>query len=748
MRLYIAEKPSLAQAIIEGLGGKAAQADKQRGFHQHGTDVVTWCYGHMLELYDPEDYDKKYATWSLDDLPIAAVMPPKLKPKKEAQTQLKIISQLMAKADTIVQSCDPDEEGCLLGDEILTYFKNTKPVERLIVADLNLKPMQKALANLRPNAEFALMTQSALARSIGDQLFGYNLTRAFTLKAREKGYESVLSIGRVQTAVLGLINSRTLANQTHTESFYYLLTGKFDLGNGIVNAKYRPTDAVSVDEKGRIISELDAVLVKNDCTMKEAIIQDVSTAPVSKSAPLPFNLSNLQQTCAKQFGYSAEQTLNIAQKLYETFKLITYPRSDCRYLSDEHYASSNEILAAISATSKSLANNASNADTHLKHSAFNASKITAHHAIIPTEKKGENITLTTEERTVYELVAKQFVALFYPDSVRQNTRVSFACGTYPFLATQSVMTAQGWEALFRKELAESHDEDEEPASDIDLSTLQANTQCQCQDVVIDQKKTTPPKYFFESSLLAAMTRAAKFIEDPELRKALEAKDKDNSAENGSIGTEATRASILSKIAKNPLVTIVSEKGYKEKIWKTTPQGQEFCALLPKEIIAPDISAQWAQQQDLIRNGQSDVNAFITQLDQYIAGRVNDVITHGVSITVKDKIHCPHCQVGFLIKRKSKTGFFWGCNRFPVCKQYYDDNKGQPLLEKVTKTKPTVTHSTTEFCKQCGSALIRRPAKKEGVFWWGCSGFPKCTIRYFDTNGKPDHDKGAMGAPLK
>ena len=736
MRVFIAEKPSLAQAIFEGLGGNMANQKKANGYFESGDDIVTWCYGHMLELFDPEDYDPNLKTWRLEDLPLKAVYPPKLKSKAASAAQLKIIIGLVKKADSIVNAGDPDEEGNLLIDEILTHVNNQKPVERLLVADLNIKAVKKALASMRPNSEFASMTQSALARSIGDQLFGYNLTRAFTLKAKEKGYGNVLNVGRVQTAVLGLINTRTLANLNHSESFYYVLSGAFCFSKGSINAKYLPGDDDNTDEKNRLTSELDAVMIQDQCLNQAASITDITTKAENKLAPLPFNLSTLQQTCAKQHGYSADETLKLVQSLYETHKLLTYPRSDCRYLSDEHYAGASEVLAAIVGTTPGLSSVIDGTDSRLKHKAFNGSKITAHHAIIPTEKSGAGITLSAKERTVYELVAKSFIALFYPASMRDKTRLVIDCQGRAFIATQSNMTAQGWEALYRGEIEEEHESKQE----LDLREVSKDTGTN-QSLDIDKKKTTPPKYFVESSLLAAMTKAAKFIEDPKLRAALEAKDKDNASESGSIGTEATRAAILQKLANNPLVTISVEKGYKEKVWKTTEQGQEFCALLPKEIVAPDISALWAQKQQAIRDGESTVEAFVSDLDAYLAQRIDDVKTNGVPITIKNKISCPKCQVGALVKRKGKHGMFWACNRYPECKTHYPDDKGKPNLED--KKQSSLTVSDKEFCKQCGKPLIRRPAKKAGVFWWGCSGYPKCKIRFFDQNGKPDRDKGEM-----
>ena len=354
MRLFIAEKPSLAKAIFEGLGGNPA-TEKKNGCYEHGTDVVTWCFGHMLELYDPQDYDVKYAAWRFDDLPIKTPWPPKYKIRADAQQQTNIIFSLIEKATSIVHAGDPDDEGCLLVDEILDYAKNTKPVQRLLVADLNLAPVQKALANMQPNEKFRGMTNSALARSLCDQGFGYNLTRGCTLKGQEKGFHGVLNVGRVQSAVLGLVNQRTLANQNHTESFYYDVQAALSMNGHLLKAKYQVAEGDEKDEKNRLISEAQAKAVVEHVTGKKAVISETATKPEHTKPPMPLNLSTLQQICARRFGYKAKETLDIMQGLYETHKLLTYPRTDNRYLSDEHFTQAGDIADAIGATLPELA---------------------------------------------------------------------------------------------------------------------------------------------------------------------------------------------------------------------------------------------------------------------------------------------------------------------------------------------------------------------------------------------------------
>ena len=455
MRLFIAEKPSLAKAIFEGLGGNP-NTEKKNGYFEHGSDVVTWCYGHMLELYDPQDYNEKYSNWRFSDLPIKSVYPPKYKIKPESEAQTRVILSLIDKADSIVHSGDPDEEGCLLVDEILDYAGNKKSVQRLLVADLNLAPVQKSLANLQPNDKFRGMTLSALARSLCDQGFGYNMTRGCTLKGREKGYDGVLNVGRVQSAVLGLVNMRTLANQNHTESFYYDVFASLSVNGHQIKAKYQTTDDDQIDEKKRLISEAQAAHIAGRVSGKDAIVTIATTKPENTKPPLPLNLSTLQQLCAKRFGYSSKETLDVTQGLYETHKLLTYPRSDNRYLSDEHYYQAGDIAAAIALTIPELASATADMDKGQKHKAFNASKIEAHHAIIPTTKSGAGIQLSEKERNVYNLVCVYFIGLFYPDAIRNKTKIHFDIKGDTFTATQSVLVQKGWEALGK----DSDDEDE------------------------------------------------------------------------------------------------------------------------------------------------------------------------------------------------------------------------------------------------------------------------------------------------
>lgn len=695
MRLFIAEKPSLAKAIFEGLGGNPA-TEKKNGYFEHGDDVVTWCFGHMLELFDPEDYEPSLASWKLQDLPIKTFFPPKYKIKSSSAAQTKIILNLIDKCSEICNGGDFDEEGSRLIDEIIEFSGSKKPVKRLLIADLNLAPVKKALASMQPNENFRGMSLSALARSVMDQSFGYNLTRACTIKGQEKGYQGVLSVGRVQSAVLGLVNSRTLANQNHTVSYFYDVIANLDFNGNAISAKYQTKEDDQTDEKGRLISKAQAEHIKNNLG-DHAVVTLAITKNHNGKPPLPLNLSTLQQICAKKFGYKAKDTLDIMQSLYETHKLLTYPRTDNRYLSDEHFYQAKDIFNAISINYPSLVEAVNGIDLTIKHSAFDASKIEAHHAILPTTKCAAGISLTPQEKNVYELVSKSFIALFYPDSVREKTKVHYNINSYVFVSNQTKLISSGWEKIGGGEDKDTNEEETENTT-FNLSSLKMNDNGSVTGASNQEKEASPPKYFTESSLLAAMTKAARFIDDPVLRKKLEAKD-EGSSDRGSIGTEATRASILEKLAANTgLISIVKEKGYSELVWKTTQQGQDFCHALPDEITRPDISAIWSDMQLKIKDGEITIDSFINETDSYIDGIVRQIKSDGLNITA-NAVSCPSCSKGFLIKRSGKNGLFWACSCYPDCKATFQDKNGQPVTEK-PQDKPKSVLS----CPSCSARL--------------------------------------------
>lgn len=729
MNVYIAEKPSLAEAIFKGLGG-CTKSQKENGYFKNGDDIVTWCFGHMLELFDPADYDDKYKKWSLDNLPLPVNYPPKFKVKSSASKQVAVIKSLLKQASVIINAGDPDDEGQLLVDELIEYFNCDQPVKRLLIADLNDNAVKKSLQNIDDNEKYLPNKLSALSRAIGDKLYGYNLTQVYTLKAQQKGFTGLLHIGRVQSAILGFVNQRTLANLNHQKSYYYELSADFDFENiGIVSAKLISDKNDLLDDKNRLIDEKAVSAIAHQIKNKNAMVTSSLTKNVATAAPLAFNLSTLQQTCSKKYGFKPEKTTKLLQSLYETHKVVTYPRSDCRFLSDEHFNNRDAILSSINTQDPSFNAVIEKVNHDKKHAAFNSDNITAHHGIIPSEKD-KPVTLSNDEKIVYELIAKSFIALFLDDAVRECSDIEILCDERLFKTSKKKVIHRGWESLY-------DNEDKESQENL-LAKIKSGALSSCIQSNVLKKETKPEKYFTDSTLLSAMTKAAKYCSNVELKKALELKDKDNKAENGSIGTEATRASIMEKCSSNSeLFELKKIKGYKELAWMTTKRGQELCALLPSEITSPDVSAIWSMKQAEIKSGDLSIEQFIDYIASYLHEQVEHAKNTDLAISIETH-QCPNCETGKLIKRNGKYGDFWACNNYPSCKTNAKDKNNTPCFDSEAKKKKVENVSSNFVCEKCGSGLIRRKSnKKKNSFYWTCSSFPKCKCMMFDKANKPD-----------
>lgn len=726
MRLFIAEKPDLAKAIVEALGGNSSRGD---GFYDCGNDCVTWCFGHMLQLLDPEDYDEKFKKWNLGDLPIAHI-PWRKKPSNDKKKQLDIILGLLKKANSVIHAGDPDEEGQLLVDEILQYANCHLPVQRLLINDNNIKVVRKALSFMRDNKEFASLSEAAEARSVGDQLYGYNMTRAYTLAARNVGYQSVLSVGRVQTPVLGLVVRRCRENASHTKAYYYIVTGRFSVGGVDFPARYQIIDSDPVDEKGRLIDPDKAKAIADVVKRKVAVILAAKTTQKTQLAPLPYNLLKLQTDASRKFGLKPDKTKEITQSLREKYKLITYNRSDCEYLSDEQHADAPNVLSAIAATAPDLANAIERANPAVKGRVFNSSKVSAHHAIIPTEATANLASLSGDEQKIYLLIARAYIAQFWPNRLYDQTDVLVEAEKHKFAVRSNVTTQSGWLALYKNDSGNEDLEGNDEDIEIDIRTLKQGDSGICSDAVADKMETKPRPLYTMSSLLSDLTRVAKYVRNDELRKSLIEKDKGKEGEHGGIGTPATRDTIIATLF---------ERGYLEEKGKSivaTKTASEFYDTLPDQAKYPDMTAIWHEQQLSIQKGELSANEFVNGLMTYIESEVSTVKRDGIGIKVAFHA-CPNCKKPLRrFSKKDSSTFFWGCTGFnDGCKYSCDDKAGKP----VPRAPKAV--SALHKCMACGKGLTRREsAKKKGAFWWGCSGYPDCKQTYFDSNGKPDYSK--------
>lgn len=748
MKLFIAEKPDLAKAIVTGLGGGFVRKD---GYYQHPitVDTVTWCYGHMLALKDPEDIDSKYQYWNMEQLPIPPFLPVQRKIPKDKVKQVKIIKELVGRATTIVNAGDPDEEGQLLVDELLRFVGNRKPVMRVLINDNTPAVVQKALANLRPNSEFEHLGWKAESRTIADQLFGVNMSRVYSLTEQAKtGKHETLHIGRVQTPVMGLVVRRDREHFSHKKSFYYTIAGDFVVNGVVFTAKYQPKDTDPTDDKGRLIDKAFAQNLANLLCNQFAKILVATTTSKANPAPLPYNLIKLQGDASRLHGISAKHTDQITQSLREKHHLITYNRSDCQYLSDEQFADVGAVLSGIMGTLPKSQGVCQKSNQAQKGRAFNSAKVSAHHAIIPTQTSVNWDNLTQDEQNIYKLIARSYIAQFYPPYEYDETKIILDVivdGTpYQFSATARFDKALGWKRLYHSDPANEEVATDEDTQLTDLRSLVSGMNGQSKQVISHECETKPKPLYTEETLLKDLTQVAKYVKDRNLAKALKDKDKDKKGEHGGIGTPATRATIMDKLFDNGYLE------YKGKSVISTKKAQDLYDKLDDIVRFPDMTAVWHEQQKEIKN-QDDVHAFINGLQQsFITPLIERLKVGYVPPAPKPKEDlsgnppCPKCgrPLKLAMSKFKNGGFYWGCtgwnDKQNPCNHSMDDKDGVPV-----ERPPKPLKNLTKFdCKKCGKKLIHQEgvSKKTGkpYSFFGCSGFPKCKENYWGKDGKPDY----------
>ncbi|ART80276.1 DNA topoisomerase III [Oceanisphaera avium] len=615
MMLYIAEKPSVGRAVADVLPKPHQKGD---GFIKVANgDVVTWCIGHLLEQAEPQAYNADYKKWRKEHLPI---VPDVWQHSVKAATkkQFNVVKKLVKQADTLVNMGDPDRVGQILVDEIINYCQVPKAKRaaalRCLINDMNPEAIKRSLQDLRPNTDFIPLATSALARARADWLYGINMTRLCTLQGQAAGYQGVLSVGRVQTPILGLVVHRDLEIENFISApFYEVFITLQTTTNETYIAKWQPSLACKpyMDEEGRVLLKKLAQTVLSKVTGQPGQVTAVSESIKKQAPPLPYNLSALQIDAAKRFNLTAQKTLDICQQLYERHKLITYPRSDCRYLPSGHYQDKHHVSQAIGHTSRALADAAANADLSLKSKAWNDGKVGAHHAIIPTSRKLDGSRLSGDELKIYELVARQYLMQFYPPFQYQEKQIDTQVAGGLFISRQKEVVSKGWKALFpeRTTKGKTNSEDAE-FSDVKLPEVKKGQDVQCIDGRLDEKQTSPPRHFTDATLLAAMTGIARYVSDPEIKKVLR--------ETDGLGTEATRAGIIELLFKREFLV----KSGKEI--HATEVGRRLILSLPPIMALPDMTAHWESQLEAIAEKRISYQQFMSPLLEGLNVLINQV----------------------------------------------------------------------------------------------------------------------------
>lgn len=740
--LYITEKPAVARAVVEALEGKFS---KHHGYYLDDNGVaVAWCIGHMLQLLEPEDYDRKLKAWSFDSLPLF-FSDYRHKPNPKLKENLDVIEGLLKKAETVIHAGDTDDEGQLLVDEILRFYGYKNPVYRVLINDNTKSVVKKAIAKKESNEKFEHLGWRAEARSLSDLLFGFNLTRAYTLKSQAEGGEGVISVGRVQTPILGLVVRRDRLNSGHKKQYYYDLLSKIsangydfissfkgysnELNEKIANNQSEYSELIK-DDKGRFVDKAQLVKIGKACKNKVGIISDFLEKKEEKSAPLPYNLNKLQQDANQKWGYKPKDVVKITQELKDTHQLITYNRSDCQYLSDEQYENADEIIKAVAQNVEGLfQEQVKKANPQLKGRVFNSAKVGAHHAIVPTHTTANLSKLTEQQRNIYLMIAKLYIAQFYPSSVYIKKKAVVNIDGFLFNASSSTRVSDGWEALFSKEKnSDPKDEDEDEEYMTGLDGISKGLSCECVGLKLNNKETRPPPHYTVKTLLSDLTRVAKYVKDPRLAKVLIEKDKDKDSENGGIGTSATRHVALDTLFERGFLV---EEGKKVV---STNKGQAFYDKLDDKIKYPDMSAIWAERQLNIKD-RNDVINFSKQMMKEV------VIPEIKKIKGSIKYYkCPKCDRN-MVRHVGVKGTFWGCSGYNdkenQCTHSMDDEDGKPIARK-PKANDKPAKRTKFDCKACDGKLGYKKGKKS--YYFECMN-QDCRQRYFKSKESktPDYE---------
>ncbi len=643
--LVIAEKPSVARDIAKVL--KANQ--KGDGCLIGEKYIVSWAVGHLVTLAEPEEYDPKYKKWNFSTLPI---LPEEMKLKAIAQTrsQLKVLHKWMhsKEIDSLICATDSGREGELIFRYIYEITKCTKPFERLWISSMTEEAIKEGFATLKDGREYDLLYTSAKCRSEADWLVGMNATRAYTLR-----YDALLSIGRVQTPTLAIIVDRQKEIDAFVAEDYFEVQADFGGYTGMW---------IDKEEHTRIEKEETAKAVVEKVSGKNARITKVEKEEKKMPPPLLYDLTELQRDCNKKFGFSAKKTLDIAQSLYEKRKMITYPRTDSRYLSDDMKGKVRSTIKRL----QELETYAPYAQPLTENISFTKriidnSKVTDHHAIIPTDAKLRLDSLTEEEGKVFSLVAARFLAVFYPYYRYETTKVYAEAEGERFLSKGTVVLEEGWQAVEKAltpaAAAKKKKKDEEEQK---LPALTEGEERKIEKATVQKKKTKPPTPYTESSLLSAMENAGRFVEDEALKEQMK---------DSGLGTPATRAAIIERLLT---VGYIVRKG---KTLIPTEKGRKLIEVVPNEMRSPQTTGKWEKGLSSIAKGNMTEERFMASIRRYVqfliqdaaSGRRADVVFPEEQIRGKKRKNnvfgkCPICGRDILENTKSFYCAGWksGC----------------------------------------------------------------------------------------
>ena len=630
--LVLAEKPSVGKELARVLGCKRSGDGCMEGDRY----VVTWALGHLVTLADPDVYDKKLEKWDMETLPM---LPEKMKLVviPESSRQYKVVANLMKRGDVsdLVIATDAGREGELVARWIMQKAGWNKPAKRLWISSQTDKAIREGFANLKPAKDYDNLYRSAQARSEADWLVGLNVTRALTCK-----FNAQLSAGRVQTPTLALVVERENEIRRFVPREFYGLCAELE--------GFRATWK---DEKGsgRTFDREKLERLLKACEGKEAVITQISKMRKMTPPPAAYDLTELQRDANKKYAYSAKETLNLMQSLYERHKALTYPRTDSRYISDDVVPTLPDRLRAVAqAEYKELAWAVQRKKPFQTKYLVNNAKVTDHHAIIPTEEAASLYELTGPEKNIYDLVVRRFLAVLMPPFEYEEIRLTVKIGDQTFTAAGRRVLDQGWKAAYDKNFAALEDEDDETEEEQQrLPDLQKGQRLKVRKLRLTTGKTAPPARYTEATLLTAMEHPVSQVADKNLQKILQ--------ETSGLGTPATRADIIEKLFS---AFYIERQG---KTLVPTSKGIQLVQLAPADLRSAALTAQWEDRLARIAKGQERDADFVAQMRKYATKLVADVKASDATYTHDNQTRkpCPECGK-LLLLVKDKRGELLVC----------------------------------------------------------------------------------------
>jgi DNA topoisomerase III len=647
--LVIAEKPSVGRDLVSALPGAFS---KHEGYLESDAHVVTWAVGHLVQLAEPDEYDAKYKKWRMADLPIVPDRFKLVVRDERSRKQMTVISRLLKRADVddVVNACDAGREGELIFAWTYEKAAARKPVQRLWLSSMTRAAIEQAFGALRPASELALLEEAARSRSEADWIVGMNSTRAATIRLRSS-FDGAVSLGRVQTPTLAIIARREEEIRAFRPEPYWVVDASFDPTEGESGRRYDGRYHAGANPRLKTAEEADAVVAA--VRDRAGAITKLEKTTKKERAPLLYDLTSLQREANTRFGFSARRTLAAAQRLYEEHKALTYPRTNSRFLPGDMVRELKPIVGLVGGQREyaRAAAYVSGLDVLPLGRVVNDAKVTDHHAIIPTRAEHRVAKMSDDDRRVYDLVVRRFLAVFHPDAVFENTRLETTVEAHVFRTRGRLLVVPGWRGVYGEGLDDRSGADDDEGAEQTLPRLAQGEDVQTLAVESERKETKPPRRYSDASLLAAMETAGKLVDDDELREAMK---------DSGIGTPATRAAIIERLI---------DVGYIERDGRSlvcTEKGLSVISLLGEHALtSPSLTGDWEHRLGRIEEGSESRERFMRDIAAFAGETVHelDEKLKSVRIPRANLGPCPICGRDIVENRK---GFSCWSRENPGC----------------------------------------------------------------------------------